>query len=628
MFAAGMLSSLAAYRLAPASSQSVEVWQADMNPELQLHPPLGQPLQFNGRPRLEPLPAAAEVWECEVVVVGGSLGGVAAATHAMATGTQTCLIEAAPWLGGQISTQGVSALDESLQMRQRQNLSPSWRRFRQLIEQEMVPLPEWSPGGAMRRVAEINRCWVGTLCFPPEAGAQASEQLLQQAAQTAPNSRWGTAIAFKGASFDATGRYITAIHAVRRIPRDPNYQPQGRLSQELADWYSWSPTDTFERVPMRLQPPPDRPMLVIDATDTGELVAWANIPYRVGSEARATTGEPNASDFDNPDCTQAFTYPFAIAIHDDNGDSLAALSRLQPTYALHEHQAEYGLEGFPVFSGKSLFHYRRIVSQSRNDPYYGSPAPGDITMINWNRGNDWNWMNPPLIMQPKHLKESGQYQNWLGGLSTSSLKFGEDHALVFGRWLVETQATPTYPLTYLYGTDSPMGTLSGLSMMPYFREGRRILGRPAYGEDNFQIRENDLRIGFPGQRSFSATSVGVVHYAIDIHGCRYRNWLPSGDAVSAPANEPKVRPLQIPLESLIPQGVDNLLIGGKSLAATHIANAVTRIHYSEWQIGAAAGGIAGWLVQAPNPNPAAIIPNGKMAVVQEYLEQQGLRLSW
>ncbi|WP_228041005.1 FAD-dependent oxidoreductase [Nodosilinea sp. LEGE 07088] len=52
--------------------------------------------------------------------------------------------------------------------------------------------------------------------------------------------------------------------------------------------------------------------------------------------------------------------------------------------------------------------------------------------------------------------------------------------------------------------------------------------------------------------------MGLTHYAIDIHGCRYRNWHPSGEAINAPAQEPHVKPLQLPLESLIPQGVDNL----------------------------------------------------------------------
>ena len=175
-----------------------------------------------------------------------------------------------------------------------------------------------------------------------------------------------------------------------------------------------------------------------------------------------------------------------------------------------------------------------------------------------------------------------------------------------------------------------MGTLSGLSMGPYVREGRRILGRPAYGQEAFMIRENDLRYNFPNQREFSATAVGLTHYAIDIHGCRYRNWQPSGDAVSAPAQEPLVRPIQLPLESLVPQGVDNLLMGGKSIAVTHIANASTRVHYGEGQIGAAAGVTAGWLLapNAPVTSPAEIVPQGHMANLQQFMGNQGLRLNW
>jgi hypothetical protein len=620
MFGIGALTGLMASRMTPATSP-------DLSPQLRVSR-LPEPAFLNGRPQLSPRPNAQEVWECEVVVVGGSLGGIAAAGHAMASGAQTCLIEVAPWLGGQISAQGVSAIDESLQMRLRDNFAPSWIRFRQMIKNQVVTLPAWSPGGQRRRAADLNSCWVGGLCFMPEAGALASEQFLRETG-SAGKGRWATMTAFKGAEFNTTGQQITAIYAVRRIPRNPNYVPKGRLSEELAEWYSWSPTDTYDRVPIRLQAPAGRPMVVIDATDTGELVAWARVPYRLGSESKATTGEPNAAAFDNPDCTQAFTYPFGLAVHNDGGSSLATLSRIEPTYGLHEHKSVYDLEGFPFFSGKSFFNYRRIVSHTRNNAHTGTPAPGDIAMINWNRGNDWNWMDPPLILKDEELEASGQYQNWMGGLSQSALKFGEEHALVFARWLIETQSSPEAPLAYLYGPDSPMGTLSGLSMVPYFREGRRILGRAAYGQEAFMIRENDMRIGFPAQRSFGPTAVGVSHYAIDIHGCRYRNWGPSGDSVSAPAQEPKVKPIYLPLESLIPQGVDNLLIGGKALAATHIANASTRVHYGEWQAGSAAGVTAGWLLQPNTPDtPAEIVPSGAMPALQRLMVQQGLRVTW
>jgi hypothetical protein len=238
-------------------------------------------------------------------------------------------------------------------------------------------------------------------------------------------------------------------------------------------------------------------------------------------------------------------------------------------------------------------------------------------------------MDPSLILKDQELEASGQYQNWMGGLSQSALKFGEEHALVFARWILENHSGPDVPLTYLYGPDSAMGTQSGLSMVPYFREGRRILGRAAYGQEEFMIRENDMRVGFPEQRSFAPTAVGVSHYAIDIHGCRYRNWWPSGDSVSAPAQEPKVNPIQLPLESLIPQGVENLLIGGKALAATHIANASTRVHYGEWQAGSAAGVTAAWLLRPDSPSyPAEIVPNGYMPALQAYMAQQGLRTTW
>ena len=49
---------------------------------------------------------------CDLLVVGGGLGGVAAALRAARLGRRVCLVEETAWLGGQISTQGVYHLDE------------------------------------------------------------------------------------------------------------------------------------------------------------------------------------------------------------------------------------------------------------------------------------------------------------------------------------------------------------------------------------------------------------------------------------------------------------------------------------------------------------------------------------
>ena len=309
----------------------------------------------------DPVPEPEEIWQCEVVVVGGSLGGVAAAAEAMRGGARTCAIELTPWWGGQISSQGVSAIDESLVMRRLQNFSQRWNEFKQTIADRDIALPATIQNGRQVTVSSINGCWVGDLCFPPEAGHMAALSWLQAASQDSIDSQWATSTAFKGAQLNAAGDRIEAIYAVRRVPRSPDYLPSGRLSRELSAWYSWSDDDIFEKIPIRLEPVPGRPFVVIDATDTGELVGWANLPHRLGSESQSTTGEPHAVA-DNPDCTQAFTYPFALAIADDGGTSAATLSRLSTAYSKDEHRRGFSLSGFNPFSGRSFFHYRRIVS--------------------------------------------------------------------------------------------------------------------------------------------------------------------------------------------------------------------------------------------------------------------------
>lgn len=585
----------------------------------------------NGRPTLSPLPLAEEVWTCEVVVIGGTLGGVAAAAQAMKTGVTTCLIELTPWLGGQISSQGVSAIDESRAMRWQRNLAPSWEAFKALIKRQPVYLPSWTGLPAQLPVAKTNSCWVGELCFTPRAGATAAEMWMREAAQRAPDSRWATSTAFKGASFDASGRYVTAVYGVRRIPLDPAYVPTGRLSQELEQWYSWSDDEAYNKIPIRLQPPPNRSMIVIDATDTGELVGWANLPYRLGSDGQGFTGEVNAPPKDNPDCTQAYTYPFVLATLNDKNESLRALQTVEPALTKAEHRNEFDLEGFKFFNTGSVFNYRRIVSQRPGDSNVNITRPGEMTLINWNKGNDWHFMDPPLVFTEEDIRLAGQRQDWLGGLSTESLNYGEIHALMFAEWLIETEATKKLPLTLLTGVDAPLGTQSGLSMVPYIREGRRILGRPAYGQDSFMIVEADLREDMTGGRDFSPTAVALTHYDIDIHGCRYRSWRPTYEAAGASIKEFVVRPLQIPLEAMVPQGVDNVLIGGKSIAVSHIVNGVTRVHYGEWGVGSAAGATAGWLLRYSKPadlTPAQIVVTGQMPALQAFLVEQGLRFTW
>lgn len=253
-----------------------------------------------------------------------------------------------------------------------------------------------------------------------------------------------------------------------------------------------------------------------------------------------------------------------------------------------------------------------------------------MTIINWNRGNDWSVMNPPLIMTDREIQKSGQKQNWLGGINTESLKNAENHALLFSEWLIEKYATPNLPLSHLAGLGTPMPTESGLSMYPYIREGRRILGRSAYGQKQFFLREQDIRKDMQDGRDFRPSVVGVTHYAIDMHGCRYRNWEPSKSPSSAPMTEDFVRPIFIPLEALIPQKIDNLMIGGKAIAVSHIVNASTRVHVGEWAAGAAAGATAAWILRQGDGSltPQGVITKQLVPQLQQHLRTQGIILEW
>jgi glycine/D-amino acid oxidase-like deaminating enzyme len=52
--------------------------------------------------------------QCDLLVVGSGISGVATAYEALKAGRIVCLTEITDWLGGQVSSQGTSALDEEL----------------------------------------------------------------------------------------------------------------------------------------------------------------------------------------------------------------------------------------------------------------------------------------------------------------------------------------------------------------------------------------------------------------------------------------------------------------------------------------------------------------------------------
>ncbi|HEY9296909.1 MAG TPA: FAD-dependent oxidoreductase, partial [Phormidium sp.] len=95
--------------------------------------------------------------ECEILVVGGGLSGSAAAYEALLAGRTVCLTELTDWVGGQISSQGTSALDEKATQRRLLFYPRGYLELRKRIEEHYGRL---NPG----------KCWVSESCFLPVDG--------------------------------------------------------------------------------------------------------------------------------------------------------------------------------------------------------------------------------------------------------------------------------------------------------------------------------------------------------------------------------------------------------------------------------------------------------------------------
>ncbi len=576
--------------------------------------------------------------ECELLIVGGGLAGAAASYEALLKGKTVCLTEITDWVGGQISSQGTSALDERTTQRARLFYPRGYLELRDRIEKFYGEL---NPGD----------CWVSVSCFlPKDAHTILWQQLKDAETKGKGTLHWFPSTVVK--ELDIEGRKIVSATAIQHSPQpgkpELNTYP---LSSTIEDAFTYEDSSLFQKKIIKLTPPQAAPdWYVIEATETGEIVALADVPYRLGIDPLSHL-EPSSSSLTNdPYCTQGFTYTFAMEATEEPQEH-----EMPPFYLQHHQYYSYELERLADFN--LVFTYRRIWSPETGEREifrgisFTTPTPGDISMQNWTWGNDYRpgTSQDNLVYTRQQLQGTGQLQpgGWLGGLRTETLRKGEEHALAYFFWLVEgttdsqlgegvKKPYPNHRL--LMGLDSPMGTVHGLSKYPYMREGRRIIGRvyPGYSQ-GFTVNEIDISrrnyrdeyyqtnldpvtyrqlwkvldgleaIANPDldleqiQRRTRSTiypdSVGIGHYAIDFHPCMTES--PPEKAGNTEREGERrgggqAYPFQIPLRAMIPQKIDNLVVTGKSIATSHIAAAAYRVHSFEWSSGAAAGMITSY----------------------------------
>ena len=194
---------------------------------------------------------------CDVLIAGGGTGGVAAAIAACRRGKSVALLEETDWLGGQMTSQGVSALDEH-----------------QYIESFGGTASYYALRNAIRKhygLSNPGNCWVTRLAFEPRVAARVIDQMLPSGVQV-----------FKRMKAVAVGTESNRIASVLCLGLD-------------------------DRQRVRFVP-----QMVIDATELGDLLPLAGAEHVVGAETLAQTGEPQAQPKEpKPHCVQSFTYTFA-----------------------------------------------------------------------------------------------------------------------------------------------------------------------------------------------------------------------------------------------------------------------------------------------------------------------------
>ena len=305
-------------------------------------------------------------------------------------------------------------------------------------------------------------------------------------------------------------------------------------------------------------------MVVIDATEFGDVLSLSNASYQIGVEA-PNEDSPNSIE----KCGQAFTIPFYIVVNS------------QPVSPFNYTTTDtFSLENYNV---GQIWSYRRSLAKSG---VYHQAKIGEISNQNWGGGNDYIYKY--LFLNKSET--NNQLNDWKGGIDVSVLKAGEDRAYGWYKYYTQ-QNLQNISSLMSFGLKNISGTNTGLAMVPYIRDTRRSIGINNFILKKTDILSSNTQISNCSIKFNDRIGIGDYFYA-DIHGLQGCSW-PSY------VSNNKISPYYIPFRALTNRDVDNLLVVGKTMAQTFMANAATRLHPVEWVSGIA-GGIAATMMSKEN----------------------------
>lgn len=493
---------------------------------------------------------------CDVIIGGGSAASLGAAITAarkgLGLGYTVCLTEPSDWLGGQLTSSAVSAIDFGQWNR-------NWWFQSKTFQDMMESLGPGNPG----------RCWVSTKCYLPR---DLLNNYINKIINSLPNLRvfYNTVIK----SVQSIGNIIESVSAVQRFERVTFSQWTYLLSETIHDWYSLNDSALFTKQVLTFTRITKGTPVIIDGTEFGDILVLSNAAFRQGVEV-PTEDSSTVNDI----CSQRFTIPFYIKYEQNPSDF---------DQTPLKHYGSYSLDN--KHWGR-VWSYRR--SHSTSGGAFHEAHKDEVSNQNWSHGNDF--YDKPLFLTVQETNK--EISDWKGGVDIIALQLAESRAYGWYHFFKENSNSSIKNYLKLARTDI-VGTETGLSKLPYIRDTRRSIGLTG-----FVLKKSDTdkpychgtfekqspAIQRPLNCSEYSTrfhdSIALGNYVADVHGVSGCSW-------PAYINNYYILPFHIPFRALTNQQYENLLVAGKTMAQTFMANAATRTHPTEFATGEAAGSAA------------------------------------
>ena len=344
--------------------------------------------------------------------------------------------------------------------------------------------------------------------------------------------------------------------------------------------------------------------VVIDGSDRGDLLPLAEAPFRFGWEAEELWEEPSApseqrlktEDFFRDQPVQSPTWVVMGQLQSD---------RLEPNAdSTNDSDDQPGLPA-PFERACEAFGLQRTITYGR--------LPGGQVMLNWPlHGNDWH-----RGLERAFSGDPQQEAELFLEMQAHSLQFAEVLSEASDGWLTLGHGFPQES-----GSPAPW-----LAAMPYWREGRRMIGLQTVIEQELLPQTTGPSIAaLPLNEAGELESIAVGNYANDHH-------YPGSDWPLTPKScrwggRWTGTPFCIPYQALVSADVVNLLAADKGFSTSHMANGATRLQPLIFNVGQAAGAAAALSIRLRCPLASLPVRLLQELLIEEPTAPSGMVPLW